>query len=48
MPRFEEIPRVHIIEREEMLMNKTKKNTKKDTCGRIKFKYDAFYDCYFS
>ena len=29
MPRFEEIPRVHIIEREEMLMNKTKKTLRK-------------------
>lgn len=29
MPRFEEIPRVHIIEREEMPMNKTKKTLRK-------------------
>lgn len=29
MPRFEEILRVHIIEREEMLMNKTKKTLRK-------------------
>ena len=29
MPRFEEIPREHIIEREEMLMNKTKKTLRK-------------------